>query len=74
MHIFSRLTQLVYNSTDLSIFDPHYREIEDIAVQCREFMQKGSFVEVDFGRAQRAVRGNEARTGNDKGGAQVSAG
>jgi hypothetical protein len=74
MHIFSRLTQLVYNSVDLSIFDPHYRTKKDIVAQCREFMQKGSFVELDFGMAQRAVRGNEACTGNGKGGAQVSAG
>ncbi|MCD8552315.1 hypothetical protein [Seleniivibrio sp.] len=74
MHIFFWLTQLMYNRADLSMFDRHNRSIEDIAAQCREFMQKGSFVELDFGRTQRAVRGNEACTGNGKGGAQVSAG
>ncbi|MGE4268476.1 MAG: hypothetical protein AB7F25_13665 [Deferribacterales bacterium] len=74
MQVFSWLTQLMNNRTDLSMFDRHNRGIEDIAAQCREFMQKGSFVELDFGRTQRAVIGNEARTGNGKGGAQVSAG
>ncbi|TCK58212.1 hypothetical protein OF66_1292 [Seleniivibrio woodruffii] len=74
MHIFSRLTQIMFMRTDLSMFDPHSRNDEDLAAQCREFIQKGRFVELDFGRKPGAVRGNEARAGNDKGGAQVSAG
>jgi len=73
MHIFSWLTRILNNRTDLSMFDMHSQTVKDLGAECRKFMQKGSFVELRFGRAEGAVRGNEAHTGSYKGGAQVSA-
>lgn len=74
MHIFSWLTRMLYNRTDLSMFDPHSRGIEDFGAECRKFVEKGCFVEITLGGAEGTVRGNEARTGTYKGGAEVSAG
>ena len=65
---------MLYNRTDLSMFDPHSRGIVDFGAECRKFVEKGSFAEINFGTAEGTVRGNEARTGTYKGGAKVSAG
>lgn len=73
MQIFSWLTRIIYTRTDLSMFDMHKDNIEDIGAECRKFMQKVSFVELKPGMAEGTVKGNEARTGVSKGGAQVSA-
>lgn len=74
MQIFSWLTRVVYNRTDLSMFDMHNRGIEDIGAECRNFMAKGSFVELGLFNSEGTVKGNEACTGVGKGGAQISAG
>ncbi len=74
MSVFSWLTGKVNSGCDLSVFDMTNLRRETLAQECYRFMEKGSFVQLEFGKASEAVVKNEARTGNDKGGAQVSAG
>ena len=74
MHIFSWLTRILYSRTDVSMFDMHNQNVDSLGAECRKFIQKGSFVELRLGVAEGTVRGNEARTGSHKGGAEVSAG
>lgn len=74
MHVFSWLTRVVYDRPNLSMFDMHNQDVESIGAECRSFMAKGSFVELGLFNSEGMVKGNEARTGVDKGGAQISAG
>lgn len=74
MHITKRLSRILSSLAYLSAFDPHSRNMKDLGAECRRFVEKGSFVELRFGSAEGMVKGNEARTGTYKGGAEVSAG
>jgi len=74
MSVFSWLAGKVNSGCDLSVFDMTNRTRETLAQECYRFMEKGSFVQIEFDKAPGAVLKNEAHTGNDKGGAQVSAG
>lgn len=73
MSVFSWLAGKVKPGCDLSVFDMSSLDRDTLAQECYRFMEKGSFVRIDIDRAPGTVV-NEAHTGNDKGGAQVSAG
>jgi len=74
MLVFSWLAKKVNSGLDLSVFDMKNLNKETLAQECYMFMEKGSFVQLDMDRTVGAVVKNEAHTGSDKGGAQVSAG
>jgi hypothetical protein len=74
MSVFSWLAAKVNSGSDLSMFDMKGLKREALIQECRRFMEKGSFVRLDVINAAGVVVKNEAHTGNDKGGAQVSAG
>lgn len=74
MSVFSWLAGKVKPGCDLSVFDMSNLDRDTLAQECYRFMEKGSFVRLDIDRAAGAVVGNETHTGNDQGGAQVSAG
>jgi hypothetical protein len=75
MSVFSWLAHKVNSGCDLSVFDMKDLDRETLAKECYRFMQKGSFVRLSTdGMAVGTVVRNEAHTGNDEGGAEVSAG
>ena len=75
MSVFSWLAGKVNSGCDLSIFDMKNFKRETLAEECYRFMEKGSFVRLSAGdKVAGAVVKNEAHTGNDQGGAEVSAG
>jgi len=74
MSVFSWLAGKVGSGCDLSIFDMSNLSRETLAQECHRFMEKGSFVRLDVDKLPGVVVSNEAHTGNDKGGAEVSAG
>jgi len=74
MSVFSWLAAKVNSGCDLSVFDMKDLNRETLAKECYRFMEKGSFVRLSAdGKVAGAVVKNEAHTGNDEGGAQVSA-
>jgi len=74
MSMFSWLADMMHSGRDLSVFDMENLNKETLAQECYRFMEKGSFVRLDAFEAAGAVVKSEAHTGDDKGGAQVSAG
>ena len=74
MSVFSWLAGKVNSGCDLSVFDMTNLDKDTLVQECYRFMERGSFVRLDIDRVAGAVVKNEAHTGNDKGGAQVSAG
>lgn len=74
MSVFSWLAGKVNSGRDLSVFDMENLNKDTLAQECYRFMEKGSFVRIEFDAAAGAGVKNEAHTGNDKGGAEVSAG
>jgi len=73
MSVFSWLAGKVNSGRDFSVFDMTNLSKETLVQECYRFMEKGSFVQIEFDGAAGAVVKNEAHTGNDKGGAKVSA-
>ncbi|ADD68972.1 hypothetical protein Dacet_2210 [Denitrovibrio acetiphilus DSM 12809] len=74
MSVFSWLAGKINSGCDLSVFDMKDLSRETLAKECHRFMEKGSFVRLSAdGIAAGVVITNEAHTGNDKGGAEVSA-
>jgi len=75
MSVFSWLAHKVNSGCDLSIFDMKDLDRETLVKECYRFMQKGSFVRLSANDiVAGTVVGNEAHTGIDEGGAEVSAG
>lgn len=75
MSVFSWLAHKVNSGCDLSVFDMKDLDREALVRECYRFMEKGSFVRLGVNdMAPGMVVRNEAHTGNDEGGAEVSAG
>ena len=74
MSVFSWLAGKVNSGRDLSGFDMANLSKENLVQECYRFMEKGSFVKLEFDYTAGAVVKNETYTGNDKGGTEISAG